>query len=66
MVEMIFIFGLATGFVIGIIIGASLGNNSNQSTYSHTPNRSDDRVRRYMNNPIVEELNEQAQSKNLP
>ena len=64
MVEMFFIFGLAVGFIVGILIGASLSGNSNNR--GHISRSSSDHVRRYMNNPVVEELNEQAQTKNLP
>ena len=63
MIELI--FGLAIGFVIGILTGAGLGGSSNvdRTTYRYDDN---ERAKRYMNDPVVRELNEQAQTKNLP
>jgi hypothetical protein len=65
---MMMIFGIAIGFVIGIAIGTSLNNDgrSNGRVYRDRYDINDDRVRRWMNDPVVRELNEQAKTKNLP
>jgi len=65
---MMMIFGIAIGFVIGIIIGTSM-DHSNGSSHRISRDRYDmnnDRARRWMNDPVVRELHEQAKTKDLP
>lgn len=64
---MMMIFGIAIGFVIGIIIGSTL-NHSHGSSYTISRDRhdmNDDRVRRWMNDPVVMELQRQEKTKDL-
>ena len=65
MVEVIFIFGLTIGFIIGVFMGAGIDSKSNRYNRSSYSSSRKDYVRNYMNNPIVEELNNQERNKYL-
>lgn len=61
---MVFVFGACLGLMVGVLVGAVIGGGSSNRNYRNEER--DYYSSRYLNNPVVRELNEQEKTRNIP